>query len=140
MTCCFIGNRDTEQSVFPQLLFTIEDLICNHNVDTFYMGHNGKFDRMAYNIVKGIKEIEYEHINYNVVLAYIPAPEEKPEYDCTIYPEGLELVPKRFAISQRNKWMIENSDILVCHFSNTFTNSYKFAQYAKKRGKTVIEV
>lgn len=139
MTCCFIGHKDTPRSVFPALLFEIDKLI-DKGVDTFYVGHNGAFDRMAYNIVKGRIELLNESLNLNVVLAYMPKPGERPEYEYTIYPEELENVPKRFAISKRNEWMIDHSDFVVCYITNTFTNAHKFRDYAIRKGKTVVDI
>lgn len=140
MTCCFIGHKNTEMKVFARLLLTICDLIDKKDVDTFYVGHNGSFDRMAYNILKSLKEEDNASIDFSVVLAYLPAPDERPHYDYTIYPEGLELVPKRFAISKRNQWMIDNSDYVVCHVTNTFTNAHKFRDYAKRKNKIIIDL
>lgn len=34
-------------------------------------------------------------------------------YDAMIYLEGLENVPKRFAISRRNQWMAQNCDMSI---------------------------
>ena len=35
-------------------------------------------------------------------------------YDSTVYPP-LENVPHRFAISHRNRWMVENADVVVAY-------------------------
>lgn len=139
MTCCFIGHKDTPQSLFPAVMFKIAELI-DMGADTFYVGHNGAFDRMAYNTIRGRIELLNEKLNLNVVLAYIPKPGERPEYEYTVYPEELEKVPKRFAISKRNEWMIDRSDIVVCHVTKTFTNARKFRDYAIRKGKTIIDI
>lgn len=60
--------------------------------------------------------------------------------DNTIYPEGLELVPKRFAIKKRNEWMIDNSNYVICHVKNNFSNAHKFREYAIKKNKKIIDV
>lgn len=138
MTCCFIGHKEPDKPVFPDLIFAIDELICDHGVDTFYIGNNGWFDRTCFNIVRNLQE-NYPHIKYNVVLAYYPA-RLKGYEDNTLYPEGLELVPKKFAIAKRNRWMIDNSDYVVCHVTNTVTNSYKFLTYAEKHGKKSVRV
>ena len=80
-------------------------------------------------------------ITYSVVLAYLPI--EKNKYDNltnTIYPEGLETVPKRFAISWRNKWMIQQSDVVVTYVTRTYGGAWQFKAMAERQGKTVIEL
>ena len=80
-------------------------------------------------------------ITYSVVLAYMPT--KKNEYDDyanTIFPEGIETAPKRFAISYRNKWMIEQSDVVVTYVTHSFGGAAQFKEMAKKQGKTVIEL
>lgn len=84
---------------------TLIDLIENKNVTVFYVGNNGSFDFMVHRQFEELSQTY--HITNSVVLAYIPG--KKSEYDDfsnTILPEGIETVPKRFAISYRNKWMI----------------------------------
>ena len=80
-------------------------------------------------------------ITYSVVLAYLPT--KKSEYDDhtnSILPEGIETAPKRFAISYRNKWMVEQSDIVVTYVTHSFGGAAQFKEMAEKQGKTVIEL
>jgi len=80
-------------------------------------------------------------ITYSVVLAYLPT--EKNNYDNltnTIYPEGLEIVPKRFAISWRNKWMIQQTDIVVTYVTHNFGGAAQFKEMAEKLSKDVINL
>ena len=46
--CTFFGHRDCPSSVKESLYTAVEWLICNQRVDTFYVGTQGSFDRMAY--------------------------------------------------------------------------------------------
>ena len=51
-------------------------------------------------------------IQYQVVLAYLP--KERREYEDgsdTLYPEGIETVHPKFAITWRNRYMIDSADI-----------------------------
>ena len=55
---------------------------------------------------------DYPHIRCTVVLAYLPT--KKLAYPFpSLLPDGIEAAPKRFAISYRNKWMLENNRIFV---------------------------
>jgi hypothetical protein len=114
-------------------------LIENKNVTVFYVGNNGNFDTM---VLRQLEDLSQTYpITYSVVLAYLPT--EKNKYDNltnTIYPEGLEIVPKRFAISWRNKWMIKQSDVVVTYVTHNFGGAAQFKEVAEKQGKIVIEL
>ena len=58
----------------------------------------------------------------------------------TIFPEGIESVPKRFAIDFRNKWMVSHSDCVVVYVNKSFGGAAKFLDIAEKRGLTVINI
>ena len=139
MTVTFFGHRDAPKEIEPTLRSTLIDLIENKNVNVFYVGNNGNFDTM---VSRQLEDLSHTYpITYSVVLAYLPT--EKNKYDDlsnTIYPEGLETVPKRFAISWRNKWMIQQSDVVVTYVTHNFGGAAQFKEMAERQGKTVIEL
>ena len=139
MVCTFFGHKDTPKEIEPTLRSTLIDLIENKNVTTFYVGNNGNFDTMVR------RQLEYLSqtypITYSIVLAYLPT--EKNKYDDlsnTIYPEGLETVPKRFAISWRNKWMIQQSDVVVTYVTHNFGGAAQFKEMAEMLNKHVTNL
>ena len=139
MTVTFFGHKDTPKNIEPTLRATLVELIENKNVTVFYVGNNGNFDTM---VRRQLEELSHTYpITYSVVLAYLPI--KKSEYDDstnTIYPEGIETVPKRFAISYRNKWMVGQADIVVTYVTHSFGGAAQFKEMAEKQGKTVIEL
>ena len=139
MVCTFFGHKDTPKEIEPTLRSTLIDLIENKNVNVFYVGNNGNFDIMVRHQLEDLSKTY--NINYSVVLAYLPT--EKNKYDNltnTIYPEGLETVHKRFAISWRNKWMIQQSDIVVTYVTHNFGGAAQFKEMAVKQSKNVVEL
>ena len=48
--CTFFGHRDCPDTIKPQLREVLNDLIANHGVTVFYVGHQGRFDA----IVRGV--------------------------------------------------------------------------------------
>ena len=139
MVCTFFGHKDTPKETEPTLRSTLIDLIENKNVTVFYVGNNGNFDTM---VRRQLEDLSRTYpITYNVVLAYLPT--KKSEYDDytnTIFPEGIETAPKRFAISWRNKWMIEQADIVVTYVTHSFGGAAQFKALAERQGKTIIEL
>ena len=139
MVCTFFGHKDTPKEIEPTLRSTLIDLIENKNATVFYVGNNGNFDTMVRHQLENLSQTY--PITYSVVLAYLPT--EKNKYDDlshSIYPEGLETVPKRFAISWRNKWMIQQSDVVVTYVTRTYGGAAQFKELAERQGKTVIEL
>jgi hypothetical protein len=116
------------------------DLITNHNVDMFYVGHQGQFDAFVHCELKKLKQ-EYPQINYAVVLAYMPGKKtEYDDYSDTMLPEGIESIHPRYAISWRNNWMIQQSDYVVTYIAHSWGGAAQCAQIAKRRGIMVINI
>ena len=70
-------------------------------------------------------------------------PDEKAifsEQFFTLFPDGLEKTPPRFAISKRNDWLIKKSQIVIAYVDNRFTNSHKWIEKAKNKGIDVINL
>lgn len=140
MKVTFFGHRQMLENVQPLLRQTLETLITQQGADIFYVGHQGAFDSLVLRNLKALKTV-YPHITYTVVLAYLPT--ENSEMDMkdepTLYPDGLESVPRRFAIVHRNRWMIEHSDLVISYVKSP-GGAAQFTALAEKRGKTVIRL
>ena len=108
----------------------------------FYIGNHGEFDAKARRIVKELSA-QYP-ITYFTVLAYMPEridAVDHADYSDTILPDGIETVPRRFAIEYRNKWMIERADYVITYVAHSAASgAAKFKTYAERKKKTVIEL
>ena len=136
--CTFFGHRDCPETIKPYLREVLVDLITNQGVDTFYVGNQGRFDGIVRSVLRELEK-EYPEIRYAVVLAYLPG--KKNEYDDfsdTILPEGIEAVHPRYAIDWRNRWMLQRSDFVVTYITHPWGGAAKFAEKAKREGKTVV--
>ena len=141
MTVTFFGHRYVQNEIEPMLRSTLIDLIENHDCDLFYVGNQGAFDAMVTRVLRELSD-HYAICAYTV-LAYLPAGENgaSDEILPTILPEGIETAPRRFAISFRNRWMIEQSDCVVTHVTNHIASgAAQFKALAEKQGKTVINL
>ena len=136
MTCTFFGHRDTPTKIEPLLKATLQDLIENKGVDLFYVGNQGNFDAMVRKVLSKLSQTY--PITYRVVLAYFP--KEEMEYsNYTILPDGIEDVPPRFAISYRNKWMLEKADYVITYVTHPTGGAAQFKTMAQKQRKIVLE-
>lgn len=142
MICTFFGHRTAEWKIQEKLELTIVDLIENKCVDTFYVGNQGKFDYMVIKTLKTLKSV-YPHIKYYIVLAYLPSKRNELDFNDlrdTIYPEGLENVPLKYAILKRNEWLISHSDIVVTYVEYSAGGAFRFKKFAERKGKYVINL
>ncbi len=136
MKCTFFGNRDASEEIYESLKQTIIKLIEWEKVTQFYVGTHGKFDKMVYAVLRELQLI-YD-IKFCVVLAYLNQNDYPSCY--TLYPEGIEKVPLRYAIVWRNGWMIDHSDYVVTYTKYTTGGAWRMKELAQKKKKKVIEL
>lgn len=141
--CTFFGHRDCPSGIRGKLQAEIDRLICNHGVETFYVGTQGSFDRMAYGALVELRK-QYQHIKVYRVLAYMPRlrdiAQDRSVLDDTILPEGIEKAHPRYAIVSRNNWMIDRSDYVVAYITHPTGGAYQSVERAKQQKITVISV
>lgn len=141
----FIGHAKLQynQKVEDKLLEVLEDAIEYEDV-TFYMGLNGNFDML---VKKCCMQYKKKHKNAKLIFV-TPYIDEAylsnlkyliKDFDEVIYPD-LENVPKRYAICARNKYMINQSDLLIAFASLAFGNTYKYINYAWSKRKDFINI
>ena len=140
--CTVFGHRDTPEAIRPRLREAIVELIEKYGVTTFYIGDKGAFDLMAKSIIRELCNV-YPQIRYSIVLAYLP--QKRDEFDNrdfsdTIFPEGIETAPKRYAISWRNNWMLKRADYVVCYVNHSWGGAAQFVEKAIKQGKVVVNL
>lgn len=139
--CTFFGHRDCPASIKPELRAVLVELIERHGVDRFFVGRQGAFDAMVRAVLQDLAEI-YPHISYAVVLERLPWPKDPATWDFsdTIFPEGLETVPPRFAISRRNEWMLRQADFVVTYITHNWGGAAQYAEKAQRQGKRVLNL
>lgn len=126
-----------EHDIEKELCAILTKLIKEQQVTCFYVGHQGAFDKLVYRQLKKL-QTTFPHISYSVVLAYLPK-ENHTAYSAkeTIFPEGLESTPPKYAINKRNQWMIEHSDFVVTYIQYPFGGATKWEKNAIKKGLTI---
>jgi len=139
MVCTFFGHREVYEDIENNLKSIIVDLIVKENVTEFYVGNQGKFDYLVRKTLAELSEVY--NIKYTTVLAYLPQEYEPIEFvSNTILPNGIESVPKRFAIDWRNRWMLKKSKFVVTYVNKIIGGAAKFKELAEKQNKIVINI
>ena len=138
--CTFFGHRDSPETIKPKIRAAVIDLIENHGVTMFYVGNQGNFDRLVRSVLKEVTTA-YPGVGYAVVLAYMPsAKKSADDFSDTLLPDGIEKVPKRFAISWRNKWMIDHADYVITYVTLPHGGAAKAKILAAKMHRAIFEL
>ena len=141
-SCFFIGHRETMGDVFPQLIDAIERHITQYGVDEFVVGHYGGFDRVVIRALTTVKAYHPE-IKLLLLIPYHPSErpiEAPPCFDGTFYPPGMEQVPRKYAIVNANRYMIDHAEYLIAYVWHPASNARELMEYAKKRGVCITNL
>lgn len=137
-SCTFFGHRDAPETIRPILEKTIFTLIEKYNVKTFYVGHQGNFDSMVRQVLRNLKS-QHPHIRFYIVLAYRPVHTSLLRTsEESLYPFDPESVSPRYAILERNKWMIDQADYAVIYAKHSIGNAAKMQEIAKEKHKHIL--
>lgn len=138
--CAFFGHREVWSDISEPLEKAVRIAIAEGATD-FWVGGYGTFDDIAAGSVRRLKK-DFPEITLHLILAYLPAEKDpfSDTYDSTIYPEGLELAPKRFAISKRNQWIVNNCDMVIAYVRNTYGGAHTAVQSAKRKGRSIMNI
>lgn len=145
-TCTFVGHREVfVSSTEADIDSAIETILANDTDFAFYIGSMGEFDSKCSTAVRRAKRTHPEKdIKLFLVEPYMKAEinENKDYYeaffDDVLIPVELASIHYKNAITQRNKWMIEQSDYLVAFVYRDFGGASEALKYAKRKGDIVI--
>lgn len=134
-TCFFMWNRHAPNTIRERLKEVIKKHITDYSVTTFTVGNYGNFDRMVIRVLRELKQ-QYKGIKLYLLAPYaLNNKVEKPkDFDGIFYPDGLEFVPKPFAIVEVNRYMIKNAEYLIA-CPSAVGNSRKIVEFAQRREK-----
>ena len=144
-TVSLFGHRRIE-NIFRlenQLISIIKPLLQTKSYVSFFIGRNGEFDEYAASVIKRIqKEIGKENNDLTLVLPYSVADVEYYEkyYDDIIIPETLYGAHPKSAITLKNKWMVEQSDLIIVYVEQKRGGAYNAMKYAEKRNKKIMNL
>ncbi len=142
MIVAFCGHSDFQKTdeCEKKLLGILEELVGDSFAD-MYLGDYGAFDRFAYECCKKYKE-GHPNIKSVFVTPYLSGSKlehRRTGFDKILYPE-IEDKPKKFAIAYRNKYMVEQADLVIAYVERSFGGAYTTYKHAKKKGKAVINL
>lgn len=137
VTFCGHSTVSNPAAIAATLKTVIEDLIAEGATE-FYLGGYGEFDSLAARAVRDAKET-HPDIRSTLVIPYMDREFNPSLYDGSVYPP-LESVPRRFAISKRNEWLIEQADVVVSGVTHDWGGAATTLKYAQRKKKRIVSV
>ena len=139
-TVSLFGHREIDdlRQLENRLVPIIKEVIQTKSYVAFLIGRNGEFDEYAASIIKRTqKEMGKENNDITLVLPYAVARLAYYEkyYDNIVIPERLYGVHPKSAITLKNRWMVDMSDLVIAYVERTNGGAYEALKYAEKRNK-----
>ena len=144
-TVSFFGHRklynlrQTDERLYP----LIKELIQTKPYVAFLIGRHGEFDEYVASVIKRAqKEIGSDNNDLTLVIPYTVADIEYYEkyYDNVIIPEPVEGAYPKLAITLRNRWMVEQADLVIVNVEHSKGGAYTAMKYAEKNNKKIINL
>ena len=147
-TVTFFGHRELSDpfAIETRLEETIRDLILKKEYIEFLVGRDGEFDQLASSVIRRCKE-KYACGNVTHILVL---PYERVEYrdnknSFEAYYDEIEIYPGegayfKAAIEQRNHYMTERSDLVICCIEHESGGAYSAVKYAEKLKKKTTNI
>jgi len=148
-TVSFFGHRQVED--FFHVERRLEGLICELMMEKeyveFLVGRNGEFDQLAASTVRRLKRvIRSDNSALVLILPYMTAEVANNQASFESYYDEIEIsqaaASKHFkaAIQERNRAMVERSDMVICYATHRSGGAYHSIQCAQKQGVRIINI
>ena len=109
----------------------------------FLVGRNGDFDEYAASVIKRVqKNMGSERCCLTLVLPYKLTDIEyyRAYYDSVVIPDELYGVYYKAAITERNRYMIDKSDLVVAWCVRSEGGVYNAVKYAQSKGMPIKKI
>ena len=142
--CSGFGHRNVFENISSKLDNAVEEAIAQ-GCEIFYTGAMGDFDSLFSSAVRSAKKV-YPHIKLIGVKPYFTNDINTDKdyyaalYDDIIIPDELAGIHPKAAIKARNRWMIDNSDIVLIYTVRNFGGAYEAKRFAERNGKRLIKI
>ena len=143
-TVSLFGHRrvDDIYRVDNALLPLFNELMTEHAYIEFLIGRNGEFDEYVASLIRRVRKAERnEWCGITLVLPYTVSDIEYYEgyYDSVLIPSELRREHPKHAITARNRYMVEISDLVIVYAEHA-GGAYDAMKYAQRMGKSVVKI
>lgn len=140
--CCGFGHRtilkNIENSLYAAVLSAAQE-----GCKTFYTGGMGDFDAQFSSAVRKLKN-QFPGITLICVKPYFTNDINTNRdyyaamYDNIIIPPAIVGTHYKRAITARNRWMVDNSDLIISYIVRNYGGAADTVNYAKRTDKRII--
>lgn len=144
-TVSLFGHREIcdLRRLEQQLTRIVKAIVQEKSFVTFIIGRNGEFDEYSASVIKQTqRQMGKGNNEITLVLPYSVADIEYYEkyYDNIIIYESVCGVHPKSAITLRNRWMVEQSDLVIVYAERNKGGAYTAMKYAEKLNKRFINL
>ena len=147
LTVSLFGHRIIEDYVTVEAkLYELLRIVMqreNREIE-FLVGRNGDFDQMAASVIRKLKkDTGNDNVFLTLVLPYETAELRNNTEAFESYYDSIEICDSknfRYAIVERNRDMIDRSDMVVVYVKNESGGAYQSLKYAEKNQKRVVNL
>lgn len=150
LTVSLFGHRfiDDSQTVEQKLYELLRIIISRGDREVeFLAGRNGDFDLMTASVVRRLKkELNAENVFLTLVLPYETAELRNNTEAFEDFYDSIEICEAsadknfKYAITARNRDMIDRSDMVVVYVKNQSGGAYQSLRYAEKNEKKIVNL
>ncbi len=145
-TCCFTGHRVLKRDFNEQNLSNVIDKLIENGYKTFLVGMAIGFDLKVFEILQTKKKFNID------VIACVPCKDQDKFYNKQQKKQYLEAVKNADKVvylseeyfdgcmQKRNRYMVDNSSILVAYLYAKIGGTIYTINYAKKQEKNIIYI
>ena len=144
-TVSLFGHRriDDYNKLDKHLEKIVKELININEFVEFFIGRNGDFDEYAASVIKRVqKSVGKEKCALTLVIPYTVSNIEYYQnyYDSVLIPDELYGVYPKSAITERNKFMIDRSDLVLVWCERDSGGAYNAEKYARTKCEKVVNI
>lgn len=142
--CSAFGHRDIFENITEKINSAVRDA-AEQGCEIFYTGAMGQFDEMFSSSVRRLKK-DYPNVKLICVKPYLTAEINKQGdylyslYDDIFIPLELADVHYKAAITERNRWIIKQSDIVIVYTKRNYGGAYDAKRYAERLEKRIVSI
>ena len=142
--CCAFGHREVFENISKAISSAVRTA-AEQGCEIFYTGAMGRFDEMFSSEVRTLKK-DYPNIKLICVMPYMTNEiNTQGDYLYTLYddiliPIELADVHYKAAITRRNQWIIQRSDLVIVYTKRNYGGAYNAKRYAERTNKGIITI
>lgn len=145
-SCAFFGHREFCSHLLceTKLKSLILSLLSKEEYVEFLVERNGEFDRFVSSTiqltVKNNNSCNHAHV---LVLPYETAEYRTNKTEFENYYDEIEIFEAKHyksAIAERNRYMIDHAELIICYVKQKCGGAYQALRYAQQQNKRIINL